>query len=65
MMMLINDAEETVSVVCPAVPLPACVALIVVTPPETGVTSPLEPDALLTVATVLIVDFQVTCVVRS
>ena len=63
--MLISVADDTVTVVDPVTLVAACVALIVAVPPFTGVTSPLEPDALLMVAMDLFADFQVTWVVRS
>jgi hypothetical protein len=56
-------AGVTVSVVEPDV-LPN-VAVIVVEPAVTDVARPLEPAALLTVATPAVSEFQVTDVVRS
>jgi hypothetical protein len=56
-------AGVTVNVVDPDV-LPN-VAVIVVEPAVTDVARPLEPDALLMVATPAVSEFQVTDVVRS
>jgi hypothetical protein len=55
-------AAVTVSVVDPD--LPPNVAVIVVEPAVTDVARPLEPDALLMVATPAVNEFQVTDVVR-
>jgi hypothetical protein len=55
-------AEVTVSMVDPDL-LPD-VAVIVVEPAATGVAKPLEPAALLMVATPAVDEFQVTDVVR-
>jgi hypothetical protein len=55
-------AAVTVSVVDPDVP--PNVAVIVVVPADADVARPLEPDALLTVATPAVNEFQVTVVVR-
>jgi hypothetical protein len=56
-------AEFTVSVEDPDIP--PDVALIVVEPAVTDVAKPLEPAALLMVATPAVDEFQVTDVVRS
>jgi hypothetical protein len=61
--MLVSVSDETVSPVDPVTLVPASVsvALIVIGPPALiGVTSPLEPVVLLTVAMVLLEDRQVT-----
>ena len=65
--MLVNVDDDTVSPVEPVLLTPASViaALIVVEPALMGVNSPLEPAALLMVATALPADFHVTWVVRS
>jgi hypothetical protein len=55
-------AELTVNVVDPV--MPPDIAVIVVEPTAVGVASPLDPTALLIVATAAVNEFQVTDVVR-
>lgn len=59
----VSLADDTVSPVDWVIP--SNVALIVVEPALIGVARPLEPDALLMVAVVLLEDLQVTREVRS
>ena len=59
-------AAVTVSFAVPAFPVPGSVAVIVTGPPmANAVASPLEPDALLMVATAAFEEVQVTDDVRS
>lgn len=66
-----STAEVTVRVAVPAFPVAALVAVIVIGPPAANpFTSPLKPAVLLTVATAVFEDDQVTddvrsCIVRS
>ena len=65
-----NVAAVTVSVAVPDLPVPISVAVIVVMPTADETANPLEPAALLTVATEISEDVHVTddvrsCVVRS
>ena len=57
-----NVAEVTVSVVLPE--MAPLVAEIVVLPAAAELASPCEPAALLIVATLVLLEAQVTCVVR-
>jgi hypothetical protein len=59
----VSDAAVTVRVL--DLDMPPNVAVIVVDPAATAVTNPLEPTALLIVATVRSDELQVTAVVRS
>ena len=61
--MLVNAAEDTVSVVLPDTP--ESVAAIVVEPLATAAARPLELAVLLIVATAVDEEFQKTDVVRS
>ena len=58
-------AELTVKLVLALMPEPGCVALIVVEPAPTLVARPLVPAALLTTATPVTEEDQVTALVRS
>jgi flagellar basal body P-ring protein FlgI len=58
-------AEVTLSVELPVFSVTGSVAVIVVVPTTIGVAKPLEPTALLMVATAMVEELQVTAVVKG